>query len=188
MHDDQNQNETPSGLKALRSVPLQPSAFLATRVQRNFESSATRPKLDQKKNKASFLVGTGLMALALVVVGFWQLNAFIPPTKSNEPVFALGKPYLIRMDIREISHAEIAYAEISLGGDNIQFSSEKFKHIQRDKTIRIAAKSFSQKQYLPVVVEGVENGKAQVTVRFYNDRHELVTTRQMDLNFMGPKT
>lgn len=175
-----NDNETPSPLKSLRNMRVEPSPFLAKRVAANFENIVANQK--PVKSRRSLWIGA---AMAAVLVALAVIPALKPATETPAQAFALNKPYLIRMDIREIPRNEIAYAEISLSGESIQFSSQKFKDIQKNKTIVVDGGNLGEKQYLPVVIEGVSAGDAQVTVSFYNDRHELITTRTMNLAFGG---
>lgn len=180
-HHDQNSG-TPAGLQSLRSVKLQASPYLASRVLTNLE--LPRESGRNQTSLVSFLrsrfaaMAVGL-AVAAVLVYQWGAH----PKIQAEAQYKVGSPYMVKVDIRELKEADIAYAEVVLDGQNIQFSSKAFADVNETKKLMISWDQLLTKQYLPVVVKGNKEGEAKVTVYFYDKNNKIVQEKQMALSF-----
>jgi hypothetical protein len=195
MKDNQNPNsqdvmatEAANALKALKSVQVEPSAYLTQRILNNYE---LRTEVSQKKSTFSLpslfvqfkFWPSFSVALATLFISFFAFKSF---NNSQQPaIYALNQDYVIRMDIRPLPQDEIAYAEISLPDENVQFSSKKFTDLKLQKKLVVSWDSMVAKQYLPIVVQGIKPGSSKVIVNFYDSEHKLVTTREISLYFKG---
>lgn len=187
MSEDQNNqhdqnSETPAGLKSLRSVKLQASPYLASRVLANLEL----PREDRRSQASlfSFLRSRfAAMTVGLAVVAVLAYQWGSHPKVQNEAQYKVGSPYMVKVDIRELKDTDIAYAEVVLDGQNIQFSSKAFADVNETKKLMISWDQLLTKQYLPVVVKGNKEGEAKVTVYFYDRNNKIVQEKQMALSF-----
>ena len=176
--NDKN-NQTHEALKALRNLDLEPSPYLAKRVQANLKSKTSDAVSFWQK-----WLWPSLSAALTVVVVFLLVRK--PPQFHEMTVaeYSLHQPYIIKVDIRSIKESEFAYAEVQLGGENIQFTSSH-SEINETKKLMLSWEQLLDKQYIPIVVEGVKPGKALVTVNFYDKNNKVLATKEMALSFKG---
>lgn len=184
-NENQNPNsESSDGLKALRSlqhVSPDPSPYLEARVAAHFrENLKSKPKSIWLPLFAGALASAFVLVLAFAFMMKSRTGA--APTVGD---YLVGQDYVIRMDIRALKETPIAYAEVVLEGDNVQFSSGKFAAISQQKKIVISWDSLVEKQFLPIVLKAKSGGKSKVVVNFYDSENKLVNTRDLDLNFRG---
>lgn len=164
-------------LRSLSEVQVQPSVFMKSRVLANVKASQKEPWWAKWLWPA---VTFGLVAI--LVLGWFNQ----PNLEKQEPftsTYALDQPYLIRFDIRALKDQPVAYAEVSLEDSKVQFISKKFVDIQRSKNLVVHWENLLGKQYLPVVIKGVEQGVSNVKVRFYNKDGEIIKHQNMVFHF-----
>lgn len=180
--------ESFEAIKSLKDLPLEPSPFLAKRVLRNLNSKAQAESqfnlltrfLGQFKFWPSISVALASIFLSIVV---FKTGVFSKSDTNPAESYLLGQTYVIRMDIRPLSKNDIAYAEISLPDDNLEFASQKFSEIKLQKKLVVGWDTMLEKQYMPIVVQGKKAGSTKVIVNFYDSDHNLVTTKEISLYF-----
>lgn len=185
-NDDSNSNAHPA-LRSLRDLDLEPSPYLAARVQANLRSQTATTAAEKSRGLASWFwpaVSFGLSAaLVAVVVTTKVLPSSAPSAQVAE--YKTGQPYMIRVDIRALGENEIAYAEIELQDDNIEFASGKFSDVRTMKKLVVSWEQMMDKQYLPIVVQGLRSGRSQVHVSFFDKYDKLITSKDTTLSFTG---
>jgi hypothetical protein len=191
MKDETNfESKIHPALSRLQSVELEPSPFLSARVQANLRamaSSEAAPGAAALTFKGRFLEFLRpwkvsvvfAMALVLLVLAL-PFKGFLPSPMAS---YAIGKPYLIRVDVRALEPEEVAYAEIEIKGDSAQFKSKAFEKVAENRKITVDAEIFKNKQYLPIIVEGIKKGQSQVLVSFFDKNNKLINSRVVDLSF-----
>ncbi len=173
-------DESADALKSLRSVSAEPSLYFKTRVLAQMR--------EQKKAKQSlfrkFFIPSALAFSFALIMSFLALQK---QTQNQTEVasYIIGQPYVIRMDIRPYKESGVAYAEILLSDDNVQFSSSQFEKISQQKKLVVAWETVVQKQFLPIVIKGVQSGNSKVIVNFYDSENKLVNSQNVNLNFKG---
>lgn len=188
-NDKKNQNAYKDqasfdAIKSLKSISVEPSPYLAKRVLRNLEAQPAA-----KNSIAAFfsqfkLLPSVSVALATLVITFGVFKLVNKNAAETIQAYALGQAYVIRMDIRPLPNSEIAYAEISLPDENVQFASQKYD-IKSQKKLVVSWDSMVEKQYMPIVVQGVKAGSSKVIVNFYDSDRNLVTSKEISLYFKG---
>lgn len=180
--------ESFEAIKSLKDLPLEPSPFLAKRVLRNLNSKTQAQSqfnvltgfLSQFKFWPSISVALASIFLSIVV---FKAGVFSKSDTNPAESYLLGQTYVIRMDIRPLPNNDIAYAEISLPDDNLEFASQKFSEIKLQKKLVVGWDTMLEKQYMPIVVQGKKAGSTKVIVNFYDSDHNLVTTKEISLYF-----
>ncbi len=185
-HDDQNTNqgfsssESELALKSLKSISAEPSLYFKTRLLAKAR--------EQRTEKVSFFkkifTPQALMACLVLVVSvvvFKKQNVSQPEIA----LFNTNQPYVIRVDIRPYKEAKIAYAEVVLADENIQFSSAQFEKISLQKKLVVSWESVVEKQFLPIVIKGIKSGVSTVKVNFYDSENKLVNSQNVSLKFKG---
>lgn len=180
--------ESAAAIDSLKSLKAEPSPYLTQRILNNLE---LKNQAQQKQSAFSvkdfftqFKFWPSIsVALATLFICFFGLKAFNKNNEFPSQVYALGQDYVIRMDVRPLPNNEIAYAEISLSDENIQFSSKKYSELKMQKKLVVNWESMVEKQYLPIVVQGTKAGSSKVIVNFYDSEHKLVTTQEISLYF-----
>ena len=181
-NDNNPNSDSSAGLKALRSlkhVSPQPSPFLEARVAAHFRENL---KTKQRSIWMPLFGGALASAFVLVLAFSFMLRSRSVPAVTD---YLVGQDYVIRMDIRALKETPIAYAEVVLQGDNVNFSSGKFASISQQRKIVISWDSLVEKQFLPIVLKAMSGGKSKVVVNFYDAENKLVNSRDLDLNFKG---
>jgi len=180
-HDDTQDKQNDQALGALRSlgdVGVQPSPYMKTRVLAKVRA--------EKSKRPSYLKWlwpsiSGALAFALLVVlvrpDFDQQNPAMQVAK-----YEIGQPYMLKVDLRTYEDQEIAQARIRLN-DVVAFSSKRHSHIKQLKSLTLQWEQLAGKQYLPIVIEGLQSGDGQVLVEFLNDQGQVVDSTTMDLKF-----
>lgn len=190
VHPEQGlDSESASGLNALRSlgqIDLQPSPYLAARVKAGLIASQRETSEDlgtwSAKWKQFFWPSlSAVLALALVLV----LMTGGPHGREEIATYVTGQDYLIRVDIRAVHESNVAFAEIVLQDENLQFSSRQFSDVKELRKLVIEWQQLTDKQYLPIVVQGLRAGASQVTVNFYDKNNNVILTKEMPLLFKG---
>ena len=186
-HDETDSNEgfsseeSQKALHSLRSLSQDPSPFLKTRVL-----ARAREKQNNKKSLfLKYFFQSSLVTAILVVVA---VSLFSKTQKSDLQQIAsyvTGQAYVIRMDIRPYKESAIAYAEIVLDDDNIEFSSKQHIEISQQKKLVVSWENVVQKQFLPIVIKGTKPGSSKVIVNFYDSENKLVNSQNVNLNFKG---
>ncbi|MEQ1722407.1 MAG: hypothetical protein ABL930_04475 [Pseudobdellovibrio sp.] len=180
--------ESFEAIKSLKNLPLEPSPFLAKRVLRNLNAKAQTENpfnlfgrfFGQFKFWPSFTVALASIFFSIVV---FKTGVLIKTNPIPVESYLLGQTYVIRMDIRPLPNSDIAYAEISLPDDSLEFASQKFSEIKLQKKLVVGWDSMLEKQYMPIVVQGKKAGSTKVIVNFYDSDHNLVTTKEISLYF-----
>ena len=172
--NDKDKKQYEEAIKALQGIHAEPSPYMKTRILANVREAEAQK---QKAFPWLQLVFGSLAAAALAVVITFQ----VMPTSQGE-VVALGKPYLVKADLRLLEEADLSYVKVELVG-SVQFSSDKFEHIKEMRSLTLSWDKLVGKQYLPVVVKGVEKGESHVKIHFYNDAGEVVKTQDYQLDF-----
>lgn len=175
---DQNEgfssSQSQQALRSLKSLSAEPSPYLKTRVLAHAR--------EQKRAKVSFFkkyfLQAGLATAFIFVIAF----SFLQP-KEITPTYATGQDYVIRMDIRPYKDSPVAYAEIVLGDEKIQFSSSRFSEISAQKKITVSWDNLVEKQFLPIVVKGLKAGSSKVVVNFYDANNNLIKSQDVNLKF-----
>lgn len=183
-NENNTSNSNSAGLNALRSLKQaspDPSPYLEARVVAHFRENI---KAKQKNVWLPWLGGALASAFVLVLAfGFVLRSRTATPTTVAD--YLVGQDYVVRMDIRALKESPIAYAEVVLEGDNVQFSSGKYASVSQQKKIIISWDSLLEKQFLPIVLKAKSGGKSKVVVNFYDSENKLVNTRDLNLNFKG---
>jgi hypothetical protein len=176
--------ETPAALISLRKLKVEASPFLTQRVLNNFEAAK------KQSNKPWFYqwfwkVSTALSCAALVglAVKFSILQTELQ--SKTQAHFSLNRPYLIRVDIRDLSSSEVAYAEVVLAKEGMQFASQDYVDLKDQHKLTVVWEHMLEKQYLPIVVSGTKSGAGQVKVYFYDQENKLVDSKEINLSFDG---
>jgi hypothetical protein len=178
------ETEIHPALARLKSVELEPSPFLSTRIQANLRATSqpAPPQWSWKSWKTTLSLSVAFSVALVLLVALVQGPKLL---QSNVNSYALGKPYLIRVDVRELDPDEVAYAEIEIKGESAQFKSKAFEQLAEVKKITVNGEIFKNKQYLPIVVEGIKKGKSEVSVNFFDKNKKLLSSRVVDLSFAG---
>ena len=182
MIDNKKSENTHHALKSLRQVDVEPSTYLIHRLHANLNNQA---QLKKSFFKIKFWQAMSVVMSLAFVVSIIFLKKNPSNLNGNVTEYALNQSYMIHIDIRSLSQTEIAYAEINLDGEGIQFSSAQFSDVTEMKKLLISWEDFSNKQYLPVVVKGTKSGQNSVIVNFYDKNNNKVSSQEMKLNFKG---
>jgi hypothetical protein len=181
-NDDSNSNAHPA-LRSLRDLDLDASPYLAARVQANLKSQTAEKK---SRGLASWFWPAVASAVTASLVTVLLTTKVLPSTSSASVAeYKIGQPYMIRVDIRALGENEIAYAEIELKDDNIEFASGKFSDVRTMKKLVVSWEQMMDKQYLPIVVQGLRSGRSQVHVSFFDKNDKLITSKDTTLSFTG---
>lgn len=178
--NDQNEGysneQSKAALQSLKSLSMEPSPFLKTRVLAQMR--------ERKQEKVGFFkkyfMHAGLATAFLFVITFSFLQ-----NKTVMPTYTTGQDYVIRMDIRPYKDSKIAYAEVVLGDGKVEFSSSKFSEISAQKKLTVSWENLVEKQFLPIVIKGMRAGQSKVVVNFYDSENNLVKSQDVNLNFKG---
>ena len=180
--------ESMQALSALKSLSSEASPYLKNRVLRNIdiqkqESFSARVWLTQffAQFKLAPSLAVAVLTLAFSFLIFNSNNFF--QQQAAKSVFNIGQAYVIRVDVRPLPNEDIAYAEISLADENIQFASLKFDDIKTQKKLIVNWEGMLEKQYMPIVVQGTKAGSSKVIVNFYDSDRNLVTSKEVSLYF-----
>ena len=183
-HDDKDgfsSSEASEALRSLKNLKTEsPSPFFKTRILAHTKAI--------KKSRFE-LFKENLLQPLLAVTFLFTISIFIfQKTKLNNPdidSYKTGQAYVIRMDIRPYKELGIAYAEVLLENENIQFSSSRFEKISQQKKLTVSWESVVEKQFLPIVIKGMKSGSSKVIVNFYDSENNLVNTKNVNLEFKG---
>lgn len=172
--DDDQKKKYAEALGALKSIEVEPSPYMKTRILANV-------KEQQKQTAKSFnwiyaLMGSAVTAALTVVISFQFLM------QPEGTIVELGKPYMVKADIRMMEELHPSYVKVELVG-NVQFSSERFKQIQQMRELTLSWEKMAGKQYLPVVVKGVEQGESHVRIHFYDSNNNIIKTQDYHFDF-----
>jgi hypothetical protein len=185
-HNDQNLNEgyssteSQNALSSLKSVSAEPSLYFKTRIL-----AQAREQQKAKSNLFKKFFASVALAACLVLA----VTTFIFKNKSLSGAeiafYKTGQPYVIRVDIRPYKESKIAYAEVVLDDDNVQFSSSRFENISQQKKLVVSWENVVEKQFLPIVIKGLQTGASVVKVNFYDSENKLINSQNVNLNFKG---
>ena len=180
--DDPKLDGAHQGLKALRSLRMEPSPFLVPRVIAELGARENEAKKSPRFS-GLFTIFTSVAATTAVLSLILLFGGYLKPI--SEHPFTVGQVYMIRVDLRSIDLKDVAFAEINLDGDNVEFSSRDFQDVMHDKKLTLNIDSLSGKSYLPVVIRGTHAGNAGMAVSFIDKNHRLVSAKTIALNFKG---
>ncbi len=169
-----------SALRSLNQLDLQPSPYLVARIKAGLMSDMNRVSA-RGWLRYFWPAVSAALACALVVV----LSARSEHPNEEIASYVVGQDYLIRVDIRSVHQTDVAYAEIVLQDENLQFSSQQFADVKELRKLVIEWQQLTDKQYLPIVVQGLKAGTSQVTVNFYDKNNNVILTKEMPLSFKG---
>ena len=177
-------------IQSLKSISIQPTPYLMTRILHNLDLRQQAQENLTLKSRIKYLAQqfkfwpSFSVALATLLISFIFFKNF---NKTSEIVnyYQIGQAYIIRVDIRPLPKNEIAYAEIALNDDNIEFTSQKYTELKLQKKLVVNWDSMLEKQYLPIVVKGTKEGSSKVIVNYYDSDHNLVTSQEVSLYFKG---
>ena len=167
--------QSQQALQSLKSLSVEPSPFLKTRVLAHAR--------EQRQSKISFFKKYFLIPSITAALAILVSISYLQKKDSAVPTYAMGKDYVIRMDIRPFKDEPIAYAEIVLDDENVQFSSIKFSEISAQKKMTVSWENLVEKQFLPIVIKGLKAGSSKVVVNFYDANNNLVKTQDVNLKF-----
>ena len=169
---------------SLRSLDAEPSSFLKTRVLARIREKKENKQSLFKKYILQSALSFGLVTA--VLFGLFQKNSVSSTTSTGAVAsYTTGQAYVIRMDIRPHKESAIAYAEILLSDDRIEFASQQHAQISSQKKIIVSWENLVQKQFLPIVIKGTKAGNSKVIVNFYDLDNKLVNSQDVNLNFKG---
>ena len=175
--NDELQAQALSALRSLKGHEPEPSPFLVARISAS---------LRQKKSEAPLQIWLRFFWPALSAGLACALVIVLSQSKSpSEGEYLVGKDYLIRVDIRQVHQTEVAYAEVVLHDEKLKFSSEKFSDVRDLRKLVVEWEQLTEKQYLPIVVQGQSAGASQVTVNFYDKNNRIIMSKEMSLHFKG---
>lgn len=185
-HRDQKnngQNETNFDQKAgdplliLRNSRPCPSPYLKTRVLAQFRAQEERHGQGAFHRWFWQLLSAGL-ALALVF-SFLQ--------RSPENTYNIAQPYMVRVDLRNISNLDLGYAVVELQDSHLRFVSQKFSLPEEIRQLTVDWQNLIGQNYLPIIVEGTQTGRGRVAVKFYSKEKQLIEERDILLHFSREK-
>lgn len=174
-HEGFSSLQSQKALQSLKTLSVEPSPFLKTRILAHVR--------EQKQSKVSFFKKYFLVPALTAAVAIVMTIGYLKSKDSGVPAYAMGQDYVIRMDIRPYKESAIAYAEIVLGDEKIQFSSSKFTEISVQKKMTISWENLVEKQFLPIVIKGLKEGSSKVVVNFYDASNNLVKSQDVHLKF-----
>ena len=182
--NDQNEGfsneQSKAALQSLKSLSMEPSPFLKTRVLAQMRERKQSQVGTVHGYIKKYFMHAGLATAFIFVVTFSFLQ-----NKTVIPTYETGQAYVIRMDIRPYKDSKIAYAEVVLGDERVQFSSSKFAEISAQKKLTVSWDNLVEKQFLPIVIKGMSAGQSKVVVNFYDSENNLVKSQDVNLNFKG---
>jgi hypothetical protein len=173
--------QSKQALHSLKSLSAEPSPFLRTRILARVRENKVQKVSFFKKYFLQTAFGTA-MGFVLAFVLFQKMNSQSP---TEIATYLTGQAYVIRMDIRPYKESEIAYAEILLNDENIEFTSSQHSEISQQKKLIVSWESVVQKQFLPIVIKGTKSGPSIVIVNFYDIENKLVNSQNVNLQFKG---
>lgn len=167
-------------LQSLMSFNVEPSPFLKTRILAHAREQKSLQIPFYKK-----MFWPAAVALSLLLAFKFMLLPKGTIQSIEVASYSVGQPYVIRMDIRPYQEAHIAYAEIVIDDEKIQFSSSQFESIGQQRKLVVAWENLVGKQFLPIVIKGLKNGNSEVIVNFYSSDNKLVNSQNVNLKFKG---
>lgn len=173
--DKEEQEKYNKALQELKSLKVDSSPFLKTRVMANLETSKSVSN-PLKRWIPALLGSVATVAIALV------LSFQMGQQTQTEMLVELGKPYMLKADLRPHAQVEASYITLELEG-KIEFSSQKFAKIRELRSLKMSWENLAGKQYLPIVIKGVGKGYSVVKLHFYDENHNLIKTQTYDFNF-----
>lgn len=95
----------------------------------------------------------------------------------------INQPVAVRLEVKEISHEEVAQIEIQLP-EGVAFYSEKYPEL---KTQRTLAMNWTPNgtDSLPFIIQADRAGVMAVKVRFYNGAHQVIQEKEIHIRFEG---
>lgn len=176
--------ESKQALQSLKSLAPEPSRFLKTRLLARLEEQSKQQVGCKPLWTKSYFFSVALSSsfvLCLIYFGI-KYNSEISEAST---IYKTGLSYVIRLDIRPLKDAGVSYAEINLSDKNIQFSSTEVLDVIQNKKLVVAWDSIIEKQFLPIVIQGIKPGVSSVMVNFYNLENKLVKSQNIKLDFKG---
>ena len=179
MENDNRNEQYDELMGSLKSIQVEPSPYLKTRILANHK------QLNEKKSGLPQWVGILIGSMVTACLAFlisWQMFE-----KPAGQLVATGQPYLVKADIRKMNELKPAYVRVELIGA-VEFSSAKHKHIREMRSLKMSWEKLAGKQYLPVVVKGLEDGESHVKIQFYDENNNLIESKDYQFNFQGETT
>lgn len=173
MSENENQDYQQK-VSALKNLDVQPSPYMKTRLMAQFE--------DMKKQKQVlwwqrwFFVAP-LTASFVLIISFVSIQMLSP----QQSVLNLNQPYIVKADLRSFSEIPPAFVQVELE-EGLEFSSKKFSKINEMRTIYLSWEQLAGKQYLPVVVRGIQKGTPKVLIKFFDQKNQLIKTESFQLH------
>lgn len=176
MNENENNKLFQDSIQALREINPEPSPFLSTRVLAH-HNEALQKKKSPLKLWIQILVPT--IATTAIIVAI-SMSLF----RTNSPeAFSLNQAYIVKADLREFSESsEIAHVTIELEGE-VAFTSKKHNKISKMRSLHLSWEQLAGKQYLPVVVKGLQPGTSNVKIYFYDKNSNIIKTQTFDFRF-----
>ena len=172
MTQDENgkTQEYNEAIGALRELKAEPSPFMKTRVMAHVEEERSKSK------KSWFMIfGASLATACLAIVLSWQLF-------QQAPAMAVGESYVVKADLTAFENEAVAYVTIELEGE-VKFASKKFAQVEELRSLTLSWDRLIGKEYLPLVIKGVQAGNSKVKLHFYDENDNIIKTKDYDLRF-----
>ena len=175
---------TQEALQSLKSVSVQPSVYFKTRLLARADEQANNSAQSQSYFRLSHALSASLVVCLVSGLIYFGLQNK-PDIFAASPTYKTGQSYVIRVDIRPLKDAGISYAEINLSDSNIKFASSEVLEVILQQKLIVAWESIVEKQFLPIVIQGIKPGTSTVVVNFYDFDKKLIKTQNVKLDFKG---
>ncbi len=168
--DDQNQ--VAEILKTLKSVELNPSPYMKTRVLAHVRERAHARKVRIWK----WFGILSPIASMMIVAGFFYLTQ--PNFKAE-----INQPILVSVEVKQVNTLHAELAEISLP-DGVFFYSKKYPELKEKRTLTVSAEAFANGS-LPLVIKSENTGKKSIKVQFKDNNNQIIGEKVIQIKFNG---
>lgn len=166
-------------LKALRKFQIEHPPYLKQKILASFEE-----KKRSMQKWIYFFTGaavSGTLALLLVFIGMKH-----QPLQPLSSTFQVGPAYVLKVDLREIANQRVAYVEVEVEGESLQFFSQTHLDLSEQSKLIFEWEHLNGKNYLPIVIRGLKAGEGKIRVTFFDGKNEKIDDRMLSV-FFGDK-
>ncbi len=177
MNDQQLAEQMISLTQDIRSLEVEPSPFLNSRILAQF--SAPKVEMDNSPNRRSLW-----FSVASFVSLFLFAISFLILAKNTSDTFnaAVAQPILISVDTDEaIGQHAVTSARIRLP-DGTFFYSKRHTELKHQREYRFSAQQIKN-HLLSFIIESKDSGIKKVLVEFLNDQNDIISKKEVVIKF-----
>lgn len=178
MNDPKDKMPSPALEKvyqSLRQLPYEASPHLETRVLALMrERKAPRQALTWWKSLA--IGASAFSVLAVAVMGYWMFRG------TTYEAF-VDQPFVVRIELKTLDQSQIAKARIELP-EGVFFDIDEFPELREQRVLSLRWTKRDTGVF-PFVLSASEAGLKTITVRFLNDRDDVVAERVFSIRLKG---